>query len=771
MADSDAKAQAQAFFDSLPAHIPRPEAILTSKEARQRADKIQHELFKSWYQLKETVHVHEETIRKRWKKRTAVKRKQLLQEIDPKLPKEHAPEISALAQDDPSARQAKRNDFMLPYLNLEDLSINNGTQFLGLLHARVYHSPSEFAWFDNNTLNFGIVAGGIKRFHGLDCGMIAFGDEATYGKVLGYSEFLDKSDRDSPDGAQMEHLLRESMSFGDGLAVLEMRSKLMGFLLAVVNKILIDLDLGDLKPATLLPAPAIPILNTTFQWQSSARSNALRPYGPPPVFSIDQIAVLLESQYELAVQHVADLRTDPVYLAETIQSYYAHRLETILGKAPPSLIQDRAISLMLSDAYSFLAVKTLIQCYDLVLMLVFIALIDDFRVVQTTFPNGVARARDLPREYENALMNFHPILGLLETRLTKRHHSTFCSASALASGRTVRCTDPAFEKNFATFKGQPGDKLYGYMVLLLQEEQVHLWQVVRIFDQLDRITQDPIQHQRVSPLIANLLSQWGVVNDCKSILDWHRPAVEPSEEIQAAAQTRPSPCPVLSADRELVKTCGTELLALGTLVVAPFAVGPTDWVALSTPKVPTGRGKPTRAALLPFGGAVQTAAAKEELPHVKEKPKTRGVPAVTENANHTPAEQIFVAVPSAPVSAKVYRVFSTLFNATKDEEIALQQSSVAWKDIQAAFAQLKFVLQKTRGSAWTFRHPDGQRSVTAASGVDDEILGSASVRPALNTSVWVVTGILRSGDWDHSGLMDDSNARPEYDAYASEHVC
>lgn len=68
-------------------------------------------------------------------------------------------------------------------------------------------------------------------------------------------------------------------------------------------------------------------LCTTRQIMSAVQRTAIDPvafqcvgkyhetYGPPPVFSIDALADLLEPQYELAVQHLADLRADPVYLA------------------------------------------------------------------------------------------------------------------------------------------------------------------------------------------------------------------------------------------------------------------------------------------------------------------------------------------------------------------------------------------------------------------------------------------------------------------------
>ncbi|KAJ7899831.1 hypothetical protein B0H13DRAFT_2336777 [Mycena leptocephala] len=762
------KAQAQAFFDSIPQHM-RPKTVLSPPEASQRADKLRDELFASWDHLKKIVLAHEETIQKRWKKRTGAKRKQLLQEIDPKLPKQYAPEISAL-----SAKQDKLNDFLLPYLNLADLTASGFKQsardlayervraLLGLLHARVHYSPSQFAWFDYNTLGFGVVAGAIPRLHAVDCGMVVLGDDITYGKVLEYSEPFEKSDGTSPDGGQMEHTLRESMPFGDGLAVLDAQTKLMNFLLAVVCKILADLDLTELTPAAPLSAPVIPTPNTMFQWQSTARANTMRPYGPPPVFSIDDICSLIKSQYELAVQHLGDLRTDPMYFAETVQSYYDHRVETILGKAPPSLIQNRAIMLMLTDAYSFFVYYHVAK-----------AIVYEFHVVQTRFPNGIPRARELPLEYEAALKNLYPILGLLELVIRARanfwlaYERTLCASSALRKGLSVRCIDAAFTKHEMAFTPQRGDELFSYMMILLQKQQTHLWRLVRVFDQIDRIIQDPAAHQRISPLIANILSHWGTVNDCKSILEWHRPAVEDDEGIQEAVQQRlekwhPLIAPILSgngpdaqladkafpssrftypkgprnaawakkcqavdddfssfwtaADRLLVKRFGKELLVLGTQVVAPFVVTPTDWAALAAPKAVV-RQKPTPAALVPFGGAQQSSAASIKVPITKVKPKTRGVAEVSaegiqpaQNRELAATESSVVALTA--VSTRVYKVFSTLFNAAKDEEIALQQSSVAWKDILTAFDQLGFKLRKTRGSAWTFSHQEGPKTVT-----------------------------------------------------------
>ncbi|KAJ7899217.1 hypothetical protein B0H14DRAFT_3543552 [Mycena olivaceomarginata] len=128
-------------------------------------------------------------------------------------------------KDEASARQEKRNNFLLPYVNLEDLSINNGTQWL---------VPQ---------------SGGVERYHGFSCTMVTFGDETTYGRVLEYSERLDESDKDSPDGAMMEFILQESMTFGNGLAVLETQEKLALWLQNPAN--FAELFRGVLLPNSL----------------------------------------------------------------------------------------------------------------------------------------------------------------------------------------------------------------------------------------------------------------------------------------------------------------------------------------------------------------------------------------------------------------------------------------------------------------------------------------------------------------------------------------
>ncbi|KAJ7234135.1 hypothetical protein C8J57DRAFT_1249515 [Mycena rebaudengoi] len=126
----------------------------------------------------------------------------------------------------------------------------------------------------------------------------------------------------------------------------------------------------------------------------------------------------------------------------------------------------------------------------------------------------------------------------------------------------------------------------------------------------------------------------------------------------------------------LVNVCNKELWALAAHVLAPFAVTSTDWVALltSTSKSQGVQEQSSPAALMPFGGALQSSAAKEEVKLLKTR-------AAAQQAEEIPT------VPTIAVTSKAYKILT-------------------------AFAELEFKLNKARGSAWTFHHSDERRGIT-----------------------------------------------------------
>lgn len=52
-----------------------------------------------------------------------------------------------------------------------------------------------------------------------------------------------------------------------------------------------------------------------------------------------------------------------------------------------------------------------------------------------------------------------------------------------------------------------------------------MWQLSRIYDQIDLVTTSLDQYKRISPLVGNLLSQLAICNDCSRMLDFHRPKI------------------------------------------------------------------------------------------------------------------------------------------------------------------------------------------------------------------------------------------------------
>jgi hypothetical protein len=102
------------------------------------------------------------------------KRRAILLEISPRIPRIHAPEVQAFKDAGYSDKlQNQREDFLLPFANLEDLCSEGGTKctlqcldfpylayktvlnlVLSLLHFRALHFPSAFAQFDHDTVRF-----------------------------------------------------------------------------------------------------------------------------------------------------------------------------------------------------------------------------------------------------------------------------------------------------------------------------------------------------------------------------------------------------------------------------------------------------------------------------------------------------------------------------------------------------------------------------------------------------------------------------------------
>jgi hypothetical protein len=83
-----------------------------------------------------------------------------------------------------------------------------------------------------------------------------------------------------------------------------------------------------------------------------------------------------------------------------------------------------------------------------------------------------------------------------------------------------------------------GDQLMGTLSILLNKQQTHLWQLSRLYDRLDRLTEAPGQRERISPLLSEVLSELGTYNDFSLILDYHRPKIRPLLESETRERVK-----------------------------------------------------------------------------------------------------------------------------------------------------------------------------------------------------------------------------------------
>jgi hypothetical protein len=96
----------------------------------------------------------------------------------------------------------------------------------------------------------------------------------------------------------------------------------------------------------------------------------------------------------------------------------------------------------------------------------------------------------------------------------------------------VTYLDNVFRKfRIAANTPQPGDDLYTILRTFLDEHQTQMWELTRLYDQLDSImASSPEQRARISPQLSDILAQRGVIADVKNMIEGHRPRVELESE-------------------------------------------------------------------------------------------------------------------------------------------------------------------------------------------------------------------------------------------------
>ncbi|KAH7347635.1 hypothetical protein B0T11DRAFT_143287 [Plectosphaerella cucumerina] len=295
-------------------------------------------LFNAWDMLRKVVESHELIIRNRWLQKSKAKRKALLKLAyrGPEMPAEHLPDVAVWlsSQSGEEIARAKDDYFLMPHMNLEDLSRNE--PLLLLLNSRGRNPPHVFAHADVAAYSFGAAVNAVRQYYLPDHVMMFRGREEAgdYG--------MPHNCKDDKEAASW---LREGrgMTPGDGFNCLQVQARLYRFLLQCCKEILHEETMDETK-ISLWKHPAVeepPALSAnkhkdggrTSLWVTKFESA----YRVPGELDVDQLERMVAAQVAQLEDDVWALRDDPEAFASAVREVGEHRLEMLPDKEGKSM--------------------------------------------------------------------------------------------------------------------------------------------------------------------------------------------------------------------------------------------------------------------------------------------------------------------------------------------------------------------------------------------------------------------------------------------------
>jgi len=285
-------------------------------EAAERSSVILY----NWDALRHILDRHEDTIRKRWTKKTKARKKTILYEAwGGEMPRLHRPDIKYLIKEetelktDGVMRQRPMGEFKWPHINLEDLSCDK--PMLCLLNTRARYLPAVFVYHEIQSCSLGISSNTLVplTLHGY--AMYLEGETVeSYGKLMAFTE-------DS-------HLIG-GFQPGIGLLILEIQQKIMEFLVKWCETLLQQpaqtlIDQFSVPTGTLAP------IQIACSWPTIEILARYTPYLAPERTNFSGLKDFLEARYFQAQDHVWALREDPGYFEEVVYQYADHQPEGLL---------------------------------------------------------------------------------------------------------------------------------------------------------------------------------------------------------------------------------------------------------------------------------------------------------------------------------------------------------------------------------------------------------------------------------------------------------
>jgi hypothetical protein len=177
---------------NMPANMPKPSSLPSPDEVGQKARGLSQTIFRDWNDLNSIVERHEETLRKRWGKKSKEQKKKILLAAWPNMSTQHRPDLEAWRKESP-AQRAKGSKFraayLWPYINLEDLM--KPKPLLIFLNSRGRHQPHEFVHSDLERAVLGQTTGATSPAFLNEYTMYFHGrtEPRTYGEIVSWECF------------------------------------------------------------------------------------------------------------------------------------------------------------------------------------------------------------------------------------------------------------------------------------------------------------------------------------------------------------------------------------------------------------------------------------------------------------------------------------------------------------------------------------------------------------------------------------------------------
>lgn len=487
-------------------------------EAAREAKTRSSNLLESQRTLKSIVGRYESSLQEKWLGMPLERRKEILLEAWPGMAPIHSPDLWALRRESPEQRQAGtacKDAYMWPQINVEDLCKEK--PLLLLINSRARCSPYVFAAADLEGAHIGHLSKAVQGLFLPDHDMAMAGDSAdTYGKI--YKNLSAEHVEDMMTG--------RSYKSGDGMDVLEIQERLLGFLVTCCKLIMGD-KLADLTEESTVTIQRSPLqTNRDGPLYACMSDVALEaPYINPREVDLQRLKIIVNARTSDAQTHFRNLRHKPEYFAKMARNWIEHAPENLRdkqGNVHPDLADqarrreflDRVIGRMVHNSYEEIHVWKYLGLE-----------LQELRALRNRYPErDISDARVNPEYVERPeyVQSLQKLKILLDMRLFNQYllkiNYHFASSPRLRES-FAQVHDPSWHTSIrplprtGTLDTTPDDLLWLWG-RFATDDSLHICGVQNLSGAMERFLEThPDQESRVTPFLQSAFADLSIIGE------------------------------------------------------------------------------------------------------------------------------------------------------------------------------------------------------------------------------------------------------------------